>query len=56
MVLGGHETGREQCGCLDRSVQAGQGRVWEDGCWEPSWVASMSPKERYGNAFFPEGV
>lgn len=26
MVLGGHEIGREQCGCLNRSMQVGAGR------------------------------
>ena len=56
MVLKGHEAGREQRGCLDRSVQAGQGGGRQAWGWEPSRVTSMNPEERGWQAFFPDGM
>lgn len=55
VVLGGLETGPEQCGCLNRSLQAGQGGGM--GAQKAgSRVASMDPEERCWEAFSLEGV
>lgn len=45
MVLGGHEIGREQCGCLNRSMQVGAGREWGGQGKAGSRVASMDPED-----------